>query len=62
MDWQPIETAPKDGRPVWVRGQDWGKFGNARHFGWAFFDGDVWKWADAARGNAVYLTEWMPTS
>jgi len=24
MNWQPIETAPKDGSPVWAKGYNYG--------------------------------------
>ena len=63
-DWQPIETAPKDGRPVWVRGNDWGEDAGPNHYGWAYFDSGKWMWpAPVAEGGgeATYLTHWLPT-
>ena len=50
--WQPIETAPKDGRPVWVRGNDWGEDAGPNHYGWAYFDSGKWMWpAPVAEGG-----------
>lgn len=63
MTWQPIESAPKDGRPVWVRGNNWGKPDSGHHYGWAYFDDDEWRWPDARNeegGTATFLTHWMP--
>ena len=60
MDWQPINTAPIDGRPVWVRGWDWGKPDTTRHHTWAYWYGDRWTEANSERGELCYLTEWMP--
>ena len=61
-EWQPIETAPKDGRPVWVRGNDWGEDAGPNHYGWAYFDSGKWMWPApvAEGGEAAYLTHWMP--
>lgn len=60
VDWQPIETAPKD-RPVWVRGWDWGKPDTTRHQGWAYWNGEQWQWTDSSETNiAVHLTDWLP--
>ena len=60
--WQPIATAPKDGRPVWVRGNDWGEDAGPNHYGWAYFDSGKWMWPApvAEGGEATYLTHWMP--
>jgi hypothetical protein len=58
--WQPIETAPKDGTPVWVRGWNWGKEGTQRHACYAWWDGEEWretKGSDEA-GFLRYLTDW----
>ena len=62
-EWQPIETAPKDGRPVWVRGNDWGEDAGPNHYGWAYFDSGKWMWPApvAEGGEATYLTHWLPT-
>ena len=61
--WQPIETAPKDGRPVWVRGNDWGEDAGPNHYGWAYFDSGKWMWPApvAEGGEAAYLTHWLQT-
>lgn len=58
--WLPIDSAPQDGRPVWVRGWDWGKPNTSRHFGWVHWDGMNWCWAgsDPHSGHATHLTDW----
>lgn len=60
MDWKPISEAPKDGRPLWVRGWDWGKPDTSRHYGWAFWNGAEWIWAGADGGSATHLTDYAP--
>lgn len=60
-DWQPIETAPIDGRPVWVRGWDWGTEGGKRHFLWAYFDGADWRPAGDEDSTLTHLTDWIET-
>lgn len=57
-EWQPIETAPKDGMPVWVRGWDWGKPGTSHHAGFAYWDDGRWVWYGPDGGTATYLVEW----
>lgn len=61
--WQPIETAPKNGVPVWVRGNNYGDEEKGLHacFGW--FDGADWRSVDfGENGQSIlkYLTHWMP--
>ena len=57
MTWQPIETAPKDGREVLV-------FGN-NSYAVASFDGEEWRdygdigWA-GMYGDDNQPTHWMP--
>lgn len=59
MPWLPISEAPKDGRPIWTRGNDYGIEANGQHFGWAFWDGEKWV-ADGIDGAILlYLTHYM---
>ncbi len=58
MNWQPIETAPKDGRPVWARGYDYGDKSQGEHRRWAWWNGRYWQ--DASDDSILtHLTEWM---
>lgn len=61
--WQPIETAPKDGGPVWVRGTNYGDQSKGLHACWGWFDGDDWRSVDFSengQSKLMYLTGWMP--
>lgn len=67
MNWQPIESAPKDGRPVWVRGMDFGKPEGLVHTAWATFDSTAGEWSSANKRTFAtsghskylkYLTHW----
>jgi hypothetical protein len=61
--WELIDTAPKDGSPVWARGWDWGKSDSTRHYGWVFWGGDGgWFWAGEGDSTAEHLTDWMPAA
>ncbi len=63
--WQPITTAPLDGRPVWVRGNNYGDATRGRHFCWAWFDGIDWLSAEVGEGGPsklLYLTDWLPNA
>jgi hypothetical protein len=57
-NWIPIAEAPKDGRPLWVRGWNWGKESEGRHYGWAFFNDGAWQW-ERDGSIATHLTDWM---
>ncbi len=58
-NWKPIDTAPKNGGPVWVRGNNNGKPEHGHHHTWAYWDGE--HWIDAAGGETLtFLVEWMP--
>lgn len=58
-NWKPINTAPKDGRPVWVRGNNWGDPSKGQHCHWAYWDGSNWIAAGVDGATLTYLTEWM---
>lgn len=60
-EWQTIESAPRDGRPVWVTGWNFGKVDGERHYCWAYWHGDQWNSADAEPSHLQHLTHWMPT-
>lgn len=61
-EWQPIETAPKDGSWIRVRGFNWGDRTRGRHRMTAYWDGNVWR--DAADEDSAlhYLTDWKPAA
>ena len=57
MEWQPIETAPKDGTPVLA-------YGYSPHYPDEYFTRIQW-WADgigywAAHSVSIIPTHWMP--
>jgi hypothetical protein len=56
MDWQPIETAPKDGKLVLVYA---GFIGIASYYNWL---GNGWQWCDDGEGLPYdpQPTHWMP--
>lgn len=59
--WQSIETAPKDGRPVWARGYNRGNRSAGMHTGFVYWDGEEWMWGGHLSGNhAIYVHEWLP--
>jgi hypothetical protein len=61
-EWKPIETAPKDGRPVWVKGNNKGDESYGQHYAWAYWDGSCWinVGSDECWGALTYLIEWLP--
>lgn len=59
-EWQPIDSAPKDGRPVWVKGADWGDTDRGWHCIWAWWDGDHWREASPHESVLEHLRYWMP--
>ena len=58
--WRKIETAPKDGTPIWVRGFDFGNPKGQKHYGWVHWDGERWLWAGCTDGIASHITHWLP--
>lgn len=61
--WQPIATAPTDGRPVWVRGNNFGDELQGWHCCWAWWDGHSWRAAGDGRGEdseLLFLVLWLP--
>jgi len=60
MQWQPIETAPKDGSPVWVKGYNFGDAENGEHRCWAWWNGNYWCDAVACDPTMMtHLTHWL---
>jgi hypothetical protein len=60
--WRPIETAPKDGQPVWVKGYNFGEESKGIHCCWAWFDGHNWYEPGFESSMLMYLVSWMPPS
>jgi hypothetical protein len=68
MEWQPIETAPKDGTPIMVYGK--ADFSNAPHMGvreWRQWTVDYGRWGepnisahDMDDWLDIQVTHWMP--
>jgi hypothetical protein len=61
-DWKSIDTAPKDGTWVKVRGWDFGVPGNKRHYAIAFFENADWNEVGSDGCLLYYLTDWHPLS
>lgn len=57
--WQPMKTAPTDGRPVWVCGQKLGNSGHDWHYCWAHFDGTSWYETGSESSLLQHLICWV---
>lgn len=62
IEWLPITRAPMDGRPVWVRGNNYGQEAGGQHYCWAFWDGAQWVAAGTDGSTLLYLTHYMKDS
>jgi hypothetical protein len=60
--WAPLSSAPHDGRPVWVRGKDWGDPVKPYHCVWAYFVEGEWRSAEVGWSVLHYLVEWLPSA
>lgn len=60
MEWQPIGSAPKDGRPVWVKGDNYGNPMEGQHCCWAWWDGHSWREAGHEDSELTFLVSWLP--
>lgn len=61
--WLTIETAPRDGTPVFVRMDNFGKPENGDVRCWAWHNGSGWVEITAAPHRPFYLgsvTHWLP--
>lgn len=64
IDWKPIDDAPKDGSPVWARGNNFGIPSKGQHYTWAFWNGEHWEppmtfQDEDGGGNLKFLTHYM---
>lgn len=60
--WESLETAPKDGTWIKVRGRDFGHANGRRHYAIAFYEDDNWNEVGSAGGLLYYLDSWQPLS
>jgi hypothetical protein len=58
MNWQPIETAPKDGRDVLIGG-DYSYLNGVLMASWGTGSGQIPGWTDM-EGDTYSPTHWMP--
>ena len=59
--WRPIETAPKDGRPVWARGWNFNKEENGYHYQWAWWNADEGHWESQYPNPSamLFVRQWL---
>jgi hypothetical protein len=57
-----MESAPKDGTWVKVRGHDWGDRTRKRHYAIAFFNEGDWNEVGSEGGLLHYLDGWQAIS
>lgn len=65
MNWQPIETAPKDGTAIWLfEATDWPVCGVYRVISGEDFHWEGWLYADEllseVKPDGLTPTHWMP--
>ena len=61
--WASMQLAPRDGRPIWAKGFNFGDTSGSRgtHCTWAYWDGTAWKEAgSASQVRLEHLFEYMP--
>jgi hypothetical protein len=64
MEWQPIETAPRDGTIIKARGRDFGSVDGAFHRRICWWEEDGFNgpgWYSADDCHLQYLESWKPT-
>lgn len=57
-----MATAPKDGRPVWARGNNFNDPAQGQHSAWVYWNGVAWQgpmFGGVDGDTFLYLTEWM---
>lgn len=59
-EWQPIESAPKDGTWIRARGHDFGVKGQRKHSAIAYYEAGNWNEVGSGGGVLTYLVEWRP--
>jgi hypothetical protein len=59
-EWKPIDSAPKDGTWIKVRGHDFGDKTRKRHYAIAFYENGFWNEVGSEGGLLYYLDGWHP--